>query len=996
MRIVSPLLAALLAVGVSHAGADPSSVSRLGWVTNGEVRTAVQVGSTLYVGGTFTRVAPSSGALGSFFALSTTTGEPSPQLPLVDGVVNAIEPDGAGGYYIGGAFTTVGGVPRTSIARVLADGSVDSAFAPVIETDFGSGTVLSMRRGAAHLFVGGDFSRVNGQYRERFAALNPTNGSPVSFSVPVTAFPREILVAGANVIILASLSNGPQHIVSVNQTTAATVWSTTVDGRVNAMVLAGSRVILGGQNLFPGNRVVLSLDVATGATDTTWVPGGASSGATDSVVSLTVSASGATLYAGGSFTNFGGQPRANLAAVEIAVGTVANWAPTTDAAVTSIANSAGAGVLIGGRFKHVNGDSREAFAELDGNGGLSSWVANAYAANVRSLKLVGDTLAVGGDLGVTGGVSRTNLAAFDLASDALLSWAPVTSDDVTNLAAIDDSIYVGASRPVTAFRHDLVFAVHRLSGALLPWSPATAGGTVLVGTHGSHVYVDQSPAGVRRLDSVSGVADASWAPAVHASHMLVSGNTIFLGGSSGLLAVDLATGTVSLWYPDLGRPPIPCRCNERVAGLSTDGGTLYVAVVRTMSGILTGSATAEVVGFDLATGLPIKWKTAFKPGPTLFGNIIEAIGVADGQVIVAHDLLTFFPPLPFTPSRAGLAVAAYAADGSRLTWNPGLNRNETTPSIPKSRGVIVTPTDVIVLGYNSAGSVPVQGIGVFSRTPSAAPTGLRGAAIGNQVTLTWTPPATPPTSGYVVEVASESASSAPVSIPTGSQATSISGPAGDGTYFIRVRSAGVLSEPEKVPTNEIALIVGCALPSAPPLGLVVQVEGSHVRLSWIAPPFSLIPVREYLLEVGSSAGASDIIASLSLPPSQLAIDGDLPPRTYFVRLRSSNACGTTAASSEVYFTVGAAESIPSPPFSPMVDVVGTSVGFRWNVVPGAVQYVLEVGSLPGLSDLARIPLSTTAFSVDGVPRGTYYARVRAGNAAGLGSPSEERKIVVTQ
>jgi hypothetical protein len=59
------------------------------------------------------------------------------------------------------------------------------------------------------------------------------------------------------------------------------------------------------------------------------------------------------------------------------------------------------------------------------------------------------------------------------------------------------------------------------------------------------------------------------------------------------------------------------------------------------------------------------------------------------------------------------------------------------------------------------------------------------------------------------------------------------------------------------------------------------------------------------------------------------------------------------------------------------------------------RYVLEAGSGPGLSNVLSGldvgPLSSYAAS--GVPSGTYYVRVRAGNYAGLGAPSNE--IVVT-
>jgi hypothetical protein len=51
--------------------------------------------------------------------------------------------------------------------------------------------------------------------------------------------------------------------------------------------------------------------------------------------------------------------------------------------------------------------------------------------------------------------------------------------------------------------------------------------------------------------------------------------------------------------------------------------------------------------------------------------------------------------------------------------------------------------------------------------------------------------------------------------------------------------------------------------------------------------------------------------------------------------------------------------------------------------------MVEVGSDPGLSDVAAIRVgNVTSFTTD-VPPGTYFVRVRAVNALGAGLPSSE-------
>ena len=71
----------------------------------------------------------------------------------------------------------------------------------------------------------------------------------------------------------------------------------------------------------------------------------------------------------------------------------------------------------------------------------------------------------------------------------------------------------------------------------------------------------------------------------------------------------------------------------------------------------------------------------------------------------------------------------------------------------------------------------------------------------------------------------------------------------------------------------------------------------------------------------------------------------------------------------------------------------------WSESAGdpATGYTIEAGSASGLADLANIATGTTAtsFSTSGVPSGTYFVRVRALNAIGVGPPSNEVVVVVS-
>ncbi|MCX7046272.1 MAG: hypothetical protein NTX50_12395, partial [Candidatus Sumerlaeota bacterium] len=111
----------LAATVVSAAMAQSSTPNENAWVTNGDVYAIVPVGGLTYIGGDFTYVGPYSGG---GVPIDVITADPVAAFPKVNGSVYACVSDGAGGWYIGGAFTQVGGQTRNNIAHILADGSL--------------------------------------------------------------------------------------------------------------------------------------------------------------------------------------------------------------------------------------------------------------------------------------------------------------------------------------------------------------------------------------------------------------------------------------------------------------------------------------------------------------------------------------------------------------------------------------------------------------------------------------------------------------------------------------------------------------------------------------------------------------------------------------------------------------------------------------------------------------------------------------------------------
>jgi hypothetical protein len=71
-------------------------------------------------------------------------------------------------------------------------------------------------------------------------------------------------------------------------------------------------------------------------------------------------------------------------------------------------------------------------------------------------------------------------------------------------------------------------------------------------------------------------------------------------------------------------------------------------------------------------------------------------------------------------------------------------------------------------------------------------------------------------------------------------------------------------------------------------------------------------------------------------------------------------------------------------------IKGTSITLRWQIVPGAISYRIRVTDANGHSVSSdELEGSTNSLKVDGVPLGTYHWRVKAMNAYGWSSYTDD-------
>lgn len=131
--------------------------------TDGTVSGFACIGSTLYLAGSFTSVGPNTGG---GVPVDPSSGKPVPCYARVNGIVYSCVSDGRGGWFLGGDFTAVGGVPRMNLAHVQADGSLACLRA---DTD---GAVRALALDGQTLYLGGDFTHVASEKRDHLAAVS--------------------------------------------------------------------------------------------------------------------------------------------------------------------------------------------------------------------------------------------------------------------------------------------------------------------------------------------------------------------------------------------------------------------------------------------------------------------------------------------------------------------------------------------------------------------------------------------------------------------------------------------------------------------------------------------------------------------------------------------------------------------------------------------------------------------------------------------------------
>jgi hypothetical protein len=420
--------------------------------------------------------------------------------------------------------------------------------------------------------------------------------------------------------------------------------------------------------------------------------------------------------------------------------------------------------------------------------------------------------------------------------------------------------------------------------------------------------------------------------------------------------------------------------------------------------------TAEIAAtLQSPTTALVTWLTSNAASATING---VAVGLS-GSATVSVSVTTTFTIVATSASgatatqSATVTVAAAAAPTAQITatlsnsttalvsWQTtnavSAVINGTAVSLAGSASVPVNVTTTFtIVATNSAGATVTRSATVTVAPPASpvpgAPTNMTVGVSGARATFSWQAPATGAApAAYLIDLGLSGTTSMLASGYNLGNVLSVAADLPKGRYYTRVRatnSAGTSGY-----SNLFQFKVGRNLIS--PQNFTVTWVGSTAVLSWTAASADLaiedVPTA-YVLEAGTAPGLTDV-ATVNLG-RVTSFSAPIPGGVYYVRLRAENDYGDSEPTPDLVLVPPGAPGAPNTLVSSRVN---STVNLRWNAPAGSgvTGYVIEAGSAPGLSDLARVQVGTaTTFSAQ-APAGTYYIRVRALNARGPGLPSNE-------
>ena len=294
-------------------------------------------------------------------------------------MATAVQPDGK--MIIAGRFSSVLGVPRSNIARINTDGTLDMGFDPKAGGDVYCVAVQADGK----VLIGGSFSQLqpNGAFiptaRQNIARVNADGTLDTGFNLSANSYVFSLAVGADGKALIGGLFTAPRpYIARINADgTLDTGFYATANNYVSSVAVQGDgKVLLGG--FFTSPRQYIMRVNNDGALDSTFNPTTPNNG----VNCVAVQGDGKVLF-GGYFTS----PRQYIARVSADGALDSAFNPSADNGVNCVAVQTDGKVLLGGYFTTVQGTPRSRIARVNADGTLDVGFYSAANSDVNGMAL---------------------------------------------------------------------------------------------------------------------------------------------------------------------------------------------------------------------------------------------------------------------------------------------------------------------------------------------------------------------------------------------------------------------------------------------------------------------------------------------------------------------------------------------------------------------------------------------------------------------------------
>lgn len=329
----------------------------------------------------------------------------------------SLQPDGK--IIIAGNFTSLNGVARSRIARINSDDSLDTTFNPGSGAD---GEIRSITlQPDGKILIAGDFTTYNGTARKRIARINADGSLDATFDSsnygPNQLVNQVILQPDGKVIVVGKftvygLARNRIARINTDGTVDSTFNASWVDNDVNSVALQpDGKIIIGGNfdTTFGAIFNRIGRLNTNGSQDGTF---NASANAT--VLSIALQPDGKIII-GGNFTTYKGVARNRIARLNAdgTLDTTFDVGSGADSSVSSIYVLPDGKIVIGGYFSTYNGTIQNKIARLNIDGSVDTTFNSGTGANaeVNSVSFLPDgKLIIGGAFTAYNGIGRNRIA----------------------------------------------------------------------------------------------------------------------------------------------------------------------------------------------------------------------------------------------------------------------------------------------------------------------------------------------------------------------------------------------------------------------------------------------------------------------------------------------------------------------------------------------------------------------------------------------------------